>query len=84
MASWTYASSGGEEYPVQDGDLWTAGPHRIACGDLERGDALDLLHNLKALPDIVYTDPPWNAGNAASFRRRTKSSIVRAIRLPGR
>jgi hypothetical protein len=57
----------GELYPVQPGDIWKVGQHLLACGDLERGDALKLL-DLVGPPDVTHTDPPWNAGIASAFR----------------
>jgi hypothetical protein len=73
---WHYASSGGLNYPVQPGDVWRAGPHVIACGDLEAGDGLRLIDRF-GVPDVVYSDPPWNDGNAGAFR--TKAAMPRKV-----
>lgn len=72
MTQWDYVKEGGNTYPVQPGDIWEVGKHVIMCGDLERGDGNHLLSRAGA-PDLVYVDPPWNAGNARSFR--TKSGL---------
>jgi len=74
---WHYAASGGLAFPVQHGDVWQAGPHIIACGDLEAGDFSRLLRMHDVVPDLVYCDPPWNAGNAAAFR--TKAGVARKV-----
>ena len=76
MSPWHYASTGGLNYPVQPGDVWRAGPHVIACGDLEAGDGLRLVDKFGA-PDLVYSDPPWNDGNAGAFR--TKAGTPRQV-----
>jgi DNA modification methylase len=44
---------------VRPGDLFTAGPHRILCGDATQPWAYEaLLEGKKA--DLVFTDPPYN------------------------
>jgi hypothetical protein len=75
---WTYDGSGGTRYPVEPGQVWQAGRHRLICGDLQTGAAFDLMTRFK--PDLVYTDPPWNAGNAASFR--TKAQMPGKVDFP--
>jgi hypothetical protein len=75
-ADWRYVSDGGTNYPVQRGEVWRAGPHRIACGDLEAGDGLRLIERFGP-PDLVYSDPPWGNGNAATFR--AKAGVPRKV-----
>lgn len=50
---------------VVEGQVYTAGEYRVMCGDVEAGDLPKV-----TTPDIevVYTDPPWNAGIATQFR----------------
>lgn len=72
---WKYGDAG-DRWPVQVGDIWKAGPHILACGDLERGAADELLDRFGE-PDLTYTDPPWNAGNARAFR--TKAGVGRPV-----
>jgi len=72
MSKWTYQSSGGENYPVAPGDTWAVGSHILMCADLEDGAGLALL-DLTGDPDVVYVDPPWNAGLARGFR--TKAGV---------
>lgn len=66
---WDYGSAG-DRWPVRPGDVWSVGPHVLACGDLEEGDGVRLLDLVGVAPGACYTDPPWNAGNAASFRTK--------------
>lgn len=77
MAEWHYVSSGGDRYPVKPHEVWRAGPHRLACGDLEAGDGERLIKRFGQRPDLVYCDPPWNNGNAAAFR--TKAGVPRQV-----
>ena len=65
MTEWKYGGAG-DVYPVRPGQLWTVGKHRLRCADLEKltGPAF------AERPDVVYVDPPWNAGNAKSFRTK--------------
>jgi len=60
---------------IAPGDVWQAGAHILACGDLERGDGEELLERFGPRhPDgwlgsvVTYSDPPWNAGIARNFR----------------
>lgn len=73
---WKYGDAG-DEFPIEDGAVWTCGPHLVAAGDLERGDGLELLNLAGGAVDLVYVDPPWNAGNARSFR--TKAGVGRSV-----
>lgn len=71
MAVWEY-SGAHKKYPVKAGDTWKLGQHTFLCGDLE-GDS-PLWEKLSTMtPDLVYVDPPWNNGNARSFR--TKAGV---------
>jgi hypothetical protein len=74
---WTYASDGGEKYPVSYGQLWTVNGHLYHCQDLEaeKSDWTDDVARLR--PKLVYTDPPWGAGNARTFR--TKAGVDGAL-----
>jgi ParB-like chromosome segregation protein Spo0J len=62
----------------QAGDIWIAGPHRIACGDATQWAAVEgLLQGQKA--DAVFTDPPYNVnydgrGSAAESGTRARSA----------
>jgi ParB-like chromosome segregation protein Spo0J len=62
----------------QPGDIWIAGPHRIACGDATQWAAVEgLLRGQKA--DAVFTDPPYNVnydgrGSAAQSWTRARSA----------
>lgn len=67
---WQYGESG-DLWPVQPGDIWEAGPALLACGDLQRGAALELMKDQPIA--LFYSDPPWDPGNARSFR--TKAGV---------
>lgn len=82
---WTYGDAG-DVYPVVRGDIWTASSkmlahHLFCCGDLEAGD-WDRFHTIAGAERaaLCYVDPPWNAGNAASFR--TKAGVSRRVDFP--
>jgi hypothetical protein len=68
-----------EKYPVMPGDLWRVGDHHLLCGDLEVGAGEDFFrlmgeHDPLMFPTMAYTDPPWDAGNARSFRTKAHTS----------
>jgi hypothetical protein len=69
----------GDRYPVEVGDVWQIGKHILACGDLEMGAGVEFLATYVrgGRPDVSFVDPPWNAGNARSFR--TKAGVGRAV-----
>ena len=77
---WTYGDAG-DRYPVRRGDVWQAGRHLLCCGDLEAYD-WDRFQRLADVgrAELCYVDPPWNAGNAASFR--TKAAVPRKVDFP--
>lgn len=68
----TYEKDGGLRFPVKYGEIWTAGPITVACFDLALLDVSRLIR-VFGHPDLVYCDPPWNAGNARTFR--TKAGV---------
>lgn len=63
---WNYGDAG-DRIPVRVGDVWRAGQHLFACGDLLDGIAERLFAHAGRLPDHVYCDPPWTKGNMSSF-----------------
>lgn len=73
MADWKYGDAG-DLYPMKRGEIWKVGEAYIAVGDLEEGDAMSLLtrcqEDFGLLPTAFYCDPPWNKGNAKSFRTK--------------
>ncbi len=73
---WTYGEAG-DEYPVQPGDVWRVGHHVLGCADLETGQVAKFVGEYGRHPEIAYVDPPWNQGNARSFR--TKAAVSRAV-----
>ncbi len=68
-----YITDGGLKYPVQISDVWRAGPHVLACGDLYSGDALARAMSFSGPANCLYVDPPWGAGVEKSYR--TKSGL---------
>lgn len=81
MADWSYGTAG-DTYPVKSGEVWQVGAHTLFCGDLElpehRARIIEIANS--AGVQLVYTDPPWNAGNAASFR--TKAGVPAKVDFP--
>jgi hypothetical protein len=72
---WRYGDAG-DRYPTEEGDIWAVGPHILACGDLEKGAARLLLERYPHV-HMVMCDPPWDSGNARSFR--TKAGVSRPV-----
>ena len=66
---WTYGDAG-ERWPVRCGDVWEAGPHVLACLDLETELGERFYGRLVEPLSLVYSDPPWSTGNAKSFRTK--------------
>ena len=66
---WKYGTAG-DKWPVRVGDIWTAGPNPLACLDLETPMADAFYGNLREPLALVYSDPPWDTGNAKSFRTK--------------
>lgn len=66
-----YTKDGGENYPVQPGEVWHVGEHRIRCGDLMNSADNGWLQTFA--PVLVYTDPPWGQALATGFR--TKAGV---------
>lgn len=59
----------GDRWPVQVGDVWQAGPHTLACLDLETPLAERFYASVNRVA-MVYSDPPWSTGNAKCFRTK--------------
>ena len=74
---WSYGDAG-DRIPVSPNEVWRVGPHRILCGDLEHQSTQVWLHSVSV--DVVYSDPPWNASNASTFR--TKARVPRKVNWP--
>lgn len=54
---------------IQRGEVWAAGPHRIACGDAT--DAADVVRLLgPACPVLMATDPPYGVAYKPDWRHR--------------
>lgn len=75
MVEWRYGDAG-DRWPVAPGEVWRAGPHLMACGDIEQPESIVWINGSPA-PAMVYVDPPWGAGNARSFR--TKAGVGRPV-----
>lgn len=73
MADWNYGEDG-LRFPVQPNQLWRVGQHWFACGDLQDGIGDRFLDAVRLFPDMGYSDPPWNKGNAKAFR--TKAGLT--------
>lgn len=77
MTDWNKAyGPDANAYPVQPGEVWTVGPHSLACLDLEdptRSAAWMDLVVRQGRCAMGFSDPPWNAGNARSFRTKAQA-----------
>jgi len=62
---------------IGPGEVWMAGAHTFLCGDLEDGAFDRLLSLLPTAPSMVYSDPPWNAGNCRYWR--THAGVGRSV-----
>src|SRR5665811_2172406 len=51
------------------GDIWLAGPHRIACGDSTDAAAVAALLDGQA-PELMATDPPYGVDYDPAWRHR--------------
>ena len=56
---------------IKLGDVFSAGKHRFSCADIEKDDVCKLLDIPKKIY-LVYSDPPWNPGNARMWRTLSK------------
>lgn len=56
---------------VRPGDMFTAERHRFLCGDIEKDDCCEILDMPRNIY-MVYSDPPWNPGNARMWRTLSK------------
>ena len=72
ISKWTYPKDHGEDYPVQVNDHWRIAGHDYHCHDLEATSTWATIVAQRQ-PKMAYTDPPWNSGNAKSFR--TKAGV---------
>ena len=66
MTKWDYGPEG-RAYPVERGQAWSCGSHLFVCAS-----AFQVNHPRP--PFLVYSDPPWNQGNLASFH--TKAGLT--------
>lgn len=57
-----------EKYKIMPGDMWKIGRHYFMCGDLMSTNLDKLMEGGQV--DVYFTDPPWNQGNATTFRRK--------------
>jgi DNA modification methylase len=58
-----------EKAVTRPGDVWFAGPHRIACGDSTDPRAVATLL-AGAIPPLMVTDPPYGVEYDPSWRHR--------------
>lgn len=75
---WRYGDAG-DLWPVAFGDVWRAGPHVLACGDLEQGHAAALLASFGPAA-VAYGDLPYTPALATGFR--TKAGMSRPVDFP--
>lgn len=77
MTDWSYGDAG-DRFKVVPGSRWQVGPHQVVCNDLEDNPQP---FGASFQPDMTYTDPPWNQGNAKSFRTKNGQKD-RAVDFP--
>jgi len=78
MATWKYDVEDNDPYLFKQGDIIKIGDvATVAVADIEKGDIPKFIRKVKISPTVVYSDPPWNAGNATSFR--TKAGLPRKV-----
>lgn len=66
---WRYGDSW-EKYPIEQGEIWTAGPHKVMVADITNTDLNPLLQGTTI--DMTYIDPPWNTGLLKGFYTKAK------------
>ena len=82
-----------QKWGVESGQLWQLGEHRLLCGDMREGIAIDRLLG-ESLIDMVFTDPPYGHNNnnngdlihnweQALGKKKSKSSAARPIANDG-
>ncbi len=64
VKTWEYGTVW-EDYPIEAGQVWEIGQHRVRAGDLMDDEAF--AWTLEQEPDFMYVDPPWNQSNISSF-----------------
>lgn len=58
-----------EQFPMAEGEIWQGGECFAMVGDVQRGDLPGFLKQIPPV-HVVYSDPPWNSGNATAFRTK--------------
>jgi DNA modification methylase len=61
---------------ISPNDVFAIGNHRFSCCDIE----MVLLKEVLTIPNniyLIYSDPPWNAGNAKMWRTLSKCDGIR-------
>jgi hypothetical protein len=66
---------------IERGRIYRVGPHLFACGDFETDSWFHLTRLLDAPCPLVYSDPPWNAGNARYWRSHADGTSL-AVNWP--
>jgi len=74
---------------IQPGEVWAAGDHVVACGDLRTGAVAWLIQEFGPV-HLIYVDPPWSGSVISVFSRqagveRTESFdefLVQVARAP--
>lgn len=65
---WKYGNSW-ERFPIKEGEIWAAGPHKLMCGSVIQNDIDNLLSEKV---DMIYVDPPYNTSALNSFMIKAK------------
>jgi len=64
VKTWNYGAIW-EDYPIEVGQVWKIGQHRIRAGDLMDDEAFEWALSQEA--DFMYVDPPWTQSLISGF-----------------
>lgn len=69
-ARWRYGDAW-ERFPIEPGQVWGVGDSRVAIHDV-----FDPLPGFMLAAELLYVDPPWNAGNINAFYTKAGLSHI--------
>ena len=62
-----FKGDGGLVFPVKPKDIWESNGSKLACLDIDNGDAFNFFKKYN-FSDVAYVDPPWGQALANQFR----------------
>jgi len=69
------------EWMTEPGDVWTLGPHRLACGDSRDVGLIDRLFADHGKPILMVTDPPYGVKYNPMWRSLRTPTMKNTIPL---